>query len=65
TVPADLAKALATEQRAGEHFEAFSKSSKKAILYWIESAKRAETRARRIAETVRLAARNKRANFDE
>ena len=34
------------------------------ILTWVLGAKRPETRARRVAETVRLAILNKRANFD-
>lgn len=58
-VPDDLAAALATQERARLHFEGFTPSRKKMILHWIKSAKRAETRARRIAETVRLAADNR------
>lgn len=65
TIPADLAQALAANEAAGGYFEAFSKSSKKALLFWIDSAKRPETRTKRIAELARLAAQNKRANFDE
>ncbi|MDQ3619334.1 MAG: YdeI/OmpD-associated family protein [Actinomycetota bacterium] len=61
-VPADLEKALARNKKAKEHFDAFPPSAKKTILWWIESAKRDETRQRRIAETVRLAAQNVRAN---
>lgn len=61
-VPADLEKALGRNKRAKEHFDAFPPSAKKTILWWIESAKRDETRQRRIAETVRLAAQNVRAN---
>ena len=63
-VPADLAAALAAEPRAEQHFTAFSLSSRKMILTWVLAAKRPETRARRVAETVRLAALNKRANVD-
>jgi uncharacterized protein YdeI (YjbR/CyaY-like superfamily) len=61
-VPADLAEALAANPEAEAHFEAFPPSSKKNILWWIESAKRPETRAKRIEETVRLAAQNLKAN---
>ena len=57
-VPADLAKALAANKKAKGYFDAFSPSSRKIILWWIESAKRQETREKRVAETVRLAARN-------
>lgn len=64
-VPDDLAKALAKSKRAKANFEAFSASSKKVILWWIASAKRPETRAKRVAETARLAAHNLRANHPE
>lgn len=63
-IPADLAEALAANPAARQHFEAFSPSSRKMILWWIASAKRPETRQKRIAETVRLAAQNLRANQD-
>jgi uncharacterized protein YdeI (YjbR/CyaY-like superfamily) len=55
-VPDDVVAALATDERARLHFQGFPPSRRKIILYWIASAKRAETRARRVAETVRLAA---------
>src|ERR671919_31891 len=48
--------------RAKANYDAFPPSSKKIILSWIGSAKRPETRARRVEETVRLAAQNVRAN---
>ena len=60
-VPEDLLVALSRDQRAQRYFDAFPPSAKKMILYWIKSAKRPETRRRRIAETVRLAAENTRA----
>ncbi|MDB5235080.1 MAG: hypothetical protein JWR44_2073 [Hymenobacter sp.] len=63
-VPEDLAAALATDDAATRYFAAFSSSARKMILTWVLGAKQAETRARRVAETVRLAALNKRANFD-
>ena len=46
---------------AGE-FEAFPRSAKRGILEWIAIAKKAETRAARVEETARLAARGERAN---
>lgn len=61
-IPEDLASALADDPVAAGHFEAFPPSSKKNILWWLLSAKRPETRAQRVAETVRMAAENKRAN---
>ena len=63
-VPGDLAAALAADAPAQRNYAAFSLSARKMILTWVLDAKRAETRARRVAETVRLAALNKRANFD-
>lgn len=64
TIPSDLEQALADNAAAKTYFEAFSPSVKKGILWWIKSAKRPDTRAKRIADTVRLAAQNKRAQFD-
>lgn len=61
-VPPDLADALAANPTAQHYYDAFPRSAKRAILVWIASAKRAETRAKRIEETVRLAAQNVRAN---
>lgn len=58
----DLAKALAAHPQAAQNFEAFPRSAKRGILEWIALAKRAETRAARIAETARLAQDNLRAN---
>ncbi len=58
-VPDDLVAALARNRGAQRHFDAFTPSAKKMILYWIASAKRAETRRRRIAETVRMAQDNR------
>lgn len=55
-VPEDLAGALAGDPVAGRWFEAQSASIKKPILYWVTSAKRPETRARRISEVLRYAA---------
>jgi len=64
TIPADLAQALAGDKIADAYFASLSPSAKKASLYRIESAKRLETKLKRIAEIVSLAAQNKRANFD-
>ena len=64
TVPEDLADALAADEAAKANFAAFSPSARKMILTWVLGAKQPETRARRVAETVRLAALGKRANYD-
>lgn len=59
--PADFQKALAGNKAARKYWEAFPLSARKGILHWIATAKRPETRAKRIEETVRLAAENVRA----
>jgi uncharacterized protein YdeI (YjbR/CyaY-like superfamily) len=61
-VPADLAAALAAKPPAAAHFDAFPRTAKRGILEWIQSAKTAPTRERRVTETASLAARNERAN---
>ncbi len=48
---------------AKANWDAFSPSSRRAILWWVHSAKRPETRAQRIATVVSEAAQNRRANF--
>ncbi|HEU4422280.1 MAG TPA: YdeI/OmpD-associated family protein [Pilimelia sp.] len=58
-VPDDLAQALTAYPTAQANFSAFAPSTRKLTLWWIESAKRPHTRARRIAETVQLAADNR------
>lgn len=62
--PPELAAALDADAAARENWDGFSPSSRKAILWWITSAKRPETRARRIEQTVRMAAKGLRAQFD-
>jgi uncharacterized protein YdeI (YjbR/CyaY-like superfamily) len=61
-IPPDLAAALDAYDSARVHFEAFPLSVKRSILEWIADARRAETRARRIGETARLAEDNVRAH---
>jgi len=56
-VPADLAAALGAEPRAQAMFEILTSQNRYAVLYRISSAKRAETRARRIAQFVAMLAR--------
>jgi coenzyme PQQ biosynthesis enzyme PqqE len=50
-IPTDLKQALELNENAKKYFEAFNNSSKKNILFWIESAKRPETRLKRIEQT--------------
>ena len=61
-IPPDLAKVFSKNKTARGYFEEFPRSVKKAILEWISSAKRPETRAKRIEETVTKAEQNIRAN---
>lgn len=61
-VPEDLRAALAADPAAGRFFAAFPPSIRRGILEWILDARTPVTRSKRIAETVRLAARNIRAN---
>ncbi|MGZ5556506.1 MAG: YdeI/OmpD-associated family protein [Candidatus Aminicenantales bacterium] len=51
-IPVDLREALSRDARAREVFDKRPPSEKKLWAYWILSAKRPETRARRIKETV-------------
>ncbi len=64
-VPDDLVAAFVHNKSAKKNYEAFTASSRKIILFWIKSAKRDATRAKRIAETVRLAAKNVKAAHPE
>jgi uncharacterized protein YdeI (YjbR/CyaY-like superfamily) len=61
-IPPDLMEALAAYAQATDNFAAFPRSAKRGILEWISTAKKAETRTKRIAETARLAEQNIRAN---
>lgn len=60
-VPRDLTTALKAYPNARRHFDAFPPSARRMILGWIDSAKRPETRAKRVAETAQLAEENVRA----
>jgi len=61
-IPPDLRKAFKAHPGAQGHFEAFPRSSKRAILEWIGNAKTEGTRSKRVIETATLAAENIRAN---
>ena len=56
-VPDDLSAALAAEPAAAEVFAALNRQNRYAILYRLTTAKRPETRARRIREFVDMLAR--------
>lgn len=59
TLPPDLEKALVKNKKAYAQFLAFAHSYRRQFLSWIDSAKRPETRAARIKQTVLMAAANK------
>ena len=58
-MPSDLKEALKTNEKARANFEGFSPSAQKQYFWWIENAKRVETRKRRVEETVCRAEQNK------
>lgn len=58
-VPPDFQKALNANRLALKNFDRMSPSRKKQLLYRINSAKRSETRLRRITDAVALAAEDR------
>jgi uncharacterized protein YdeI (YjbR/CyaY-like superfamily) len=54
TVSPDIAAALTAEPQARAFFESVAPFYRNNYIRWIESAKRPETRSRRIAEMVEL-----------
>jgi uncharacterized protein YdeI (YjbR/CyaY-like superfamily) len=56
-IPADLADALAAEPKAAAMFELLTSQNRYAILYRLATAKRPETRSRRLAKFVEMLAR--------
>jgi len=54
SVPEDLQKALETEKKALENFTNLAPSYRTMYIYWIISAKKEETRKRRIDKAVKL-----------
>jgi hypothetical protein len=61
TVPGDLAAALAQDDTARASFDGLSYTHRKEWVRWIEEAKKAETRATRLAKTVESLRAGKRA----
>ena len=53
-LPAYVAKALKTNLRAWQHFQALAPTYQRDFVVWIHTAKRAETRERRIRESIEL-----------
>lgn len=61
--PAELASALDANPGARRHWDAFPRSPRRALIWWVMSAKRLETRQRRVATIVTEAGQGRRANF--
>jgi len=62
-VPQALADALAKNRKARAAFDAFSPSHKREYIEWISSAKREETRTRRLTQAVAQMAEGKSQNW--
>ena len=57
-IPQDLELAFEANETAHENYQNFSRSYRKSYLYWLNQAKREETRTVRISEIIRLCAEN-------
>ena len=57
-VPEDLKEEFKNHKGSMEYFDSLSKSAKKILLYWVISAKRKETRQKRILEIAENASKN-------
>ncbi|AFL82476.1 hypothetical protein Aeqsu_3038 [Aequorivita sublithincola DSM 14238] len=58
-IPEDLQKSFDENSKAFINYKNFSPSSRKSYLYWLNQAKRQETRDKRISEIVILCEENK------
>lgn len=59
-VPAELAVALAKDERARLNFEKLAPSYRRQFIYWVGMAKREETRRKRVAEAVKMIRQDRR-----
>lgn len=57
-MPKDLEAAFSKNKKALDHYNNFSPSYRKSYLYWLNQAKRAETRTARIVEIISLCQQN-------
>jgi len=57
-IPNDLELAFNQNKKAFNNFNGFTKGQRKSYLYWLNQAKREETRQKRISEIIRLCALN-------
>lgn len=58
-IPPDLKQALESSETANKNFQRFSNSAKKNLLFWVASAKRKETRLKRIEQIIDSAMQNR------
>jgi uncharacterized protein YdeI (YjbR/CyaY-like superfamily) len=61
--PTELASALDANPEARRQWDGFSASPRRALIWWVMSAKRDETRDRRVRTIVDEAAQGRRANY--
>jgi uncharacterized protein YdeI (YjbR/CyaY-like superfamily) len=61
--PDELKVALDANREARRNWDAFPKSPRRALIWWVMSAKRDETRERRVRTVVEEAAQGRRANY--
>jgi uncharacterized protein YdeI (YjbR/CyaY-like superfamily) len=54
TLPSYVGKALKTNLRAWQHFQALAPTNRRHFVVWIHTAKRPETREKRIRESIEL-----------
>jgi len=59
-LPAYIAEALETNIKAWQHFQTLAPTYRRQFVMWIHTAKQAETRARRLRESMALLAAGKR-----
>ena len=59
SIPAYIEKAFRSNKRAWQYFEKLAPSYRRAYIGWIDSAKREETKARRLDEALRVLAAGK------
>jgi len=53
-LPAYIGKALKTNPRAWQHFQALAPTYRRDLVVWIHTAKRPETRDKRLRESIAL-----------
>ena len=62
-LPDDLKNDLAADEKAEKNFQQYNDSTKKQMLWWIVSAKRSETRERRLKKVLNLVRHNQRPHW--